>query len=133
MKRVFSGLAIAAALTTLLAGCADQVGEFGHKPVYRTVTVKGDMEDLYYKLINEAPKGTVCKNILQNAYFPKRNEFSVIYGAETITGDAPFFGVYGKQVGNTVQVSYRQHEINFLSGNIYARKIPSFIEKGNCD
>lgn len=127
MKRVLSFTAVAAALA-VLSGCANPtIGDMHRYPVYAQDSVKGKAEDLYYRLVMQAPVGSICGQTLQTANFPSKGEFGIVYGA----GGMGVFEVQGIQTGDTVRVNYRQ--VDTPIRNVYSQRVPKFIRTGSCD
>lgn len=127
MKRVFSCLCLAVALT----GCTLSRSDLDNQPVTSTLKVPGSFDQVYSKLLTEAPAGSVCRNVVDNSILRERSEFRIYYGVNSPSGPSYFDSVYGRQTGDQVLIQFRNQSINGRSG--YRDPVTHFLTSGYCN
>lgn len=134
LKRKTTLLIGSALLMSVLTGCAVSPSEIDAGPVVSSFTQKGDVEDMYYLLTNPPP-GSICQYIAGRELYAKQGEFKVYYGINGqnnngFGGDKPFVGVYGKQAGDKVTVTFK--DATLVQNSDFVPAVTSYLKTGRC-
>lgn len=116
-----------------LWGCANTPGDLDAKPIYRVITLDQEVEDVYYRLTAEAPRGSRCEERVSADYYPGRGEFRIYYGR--IVGFSQG-GILDSLVGRSRDgktiLEFRKNSSAF-GNDTYSDWVAAYLETGKCD
>ncbi len=122
-------MTLLAAGIAALSGCA---GDIKTAPVTKQMSVNGDLEDVYYKLTAGAPSDSECvKWIVRSAIYPKKEEFRIEYGPQTMTGPQVFTSIVGHKNGGVVDLTMR--DATWIKNSPYIKAVTNYLNTGVCE
>ncbi|POF89760.1 hypothetical protein [Pseudomonas putida] len=122
------GAAWLIATAVAVSGCA---GDINKAPVTKQMRVSGDLEDVYYKLTAGAPSDSDCiKWIVRSAIYPKKGEFKIEYGPQSLSGPQIFSSIVGSRNGESVDLTMR--DSTWIKNSPYIKAVSNYLESGVC-
>lgn len=114
-----------------LTGCATGPGEVDEKPVYKTITLHEPIEDVYFRLTADIPKGSRCEEILRSNHYQNRGEFRIYYGVVAgFNQGGVLDSLTGRKQGDSTLLEFRSNKV--FGNDTYSDWVSEYLVSGNC-